>query len=193
MIVKFSDGTVTNWSSSANDQDGYNLNNDGTQQTWHYRRVDLSAYAGKALSELDLVTESTSGAGSWDLYYNDITLNSADGTVRPIYSRGTSVSLSISGSSGVSGRLYEVNRASGITGQPNYTTTYYHLDHLGSAKSMSSVNGYPVWQATYLPFGYEYNPQVGANEYKFTGKQRDAESGSITSVHDITVQASLVS
>jgi RHS repeat-associated protein len=34
-----------------------------------------------------------------------------------------------------------------------------------------------VWQATYLPFGYEYNPQIGVNKYKFTDYQRDSESG----------------
>ena len=41
----------------------------------------------------------------------------------------------------------------------------------------SSVDGYPVWQATYLPFGYEYNAQEGANKFKFGTYQRDAESG----------------
>lgn len=177
MIVKFSDGTVTNWSASANDQDGYNLNNDGTQQIWHYRRVDLSSYAGKTLSELDLVTESTTGAGAWDLYFNDITLNSTDGTVRPIYNRNTSISLSMSGSSGVTGRSYEVNHLAGITATPGETTNYYHADHLASARTMSSVNGYPVWQATYLPYGYEISAQIGVNKFKFTDYQRDAESG----------------
>jgi RHS repeat-associated protein len=42
---------------------------------------------------------------------------------------------------------------------------------------MSSVNGYPVWQATYLPFGYEKNAQTSQNAYKFTGYERDSESG----------------
>jgi RHS repeat-associated protein len=42
---------------------------------------------------------------------------------------------------------------------------------------MTSVNGYPVWSATYLPFGQEWNPQATVNHYKFTGKERDSESG----------------
>lgn len=34
-----------------------------------------------------------------------------------------------------------------------------------------------IWSATYLPFGQEWNPQVTANHYKFTGNERDSESG----------------
>lgn len=34
-----------------------------------------------------------------------------------------------------------------------------------------------MWSATYLPFGQEWNPQLTANHYKFTGKERDSESG----------------
>lgn len=58
-----------------------------------------------------------------------------------------------------------------------YTTNYYHGDHLGSARLMSGYNGYPVWQATYLPFGQEHNPQITVNRYKFTSKERDSETG----------------
>ena len=42
---------------------------------------------------------------------------------------------------------------------------------------MTSVNGYPVWPSTFLPFGQEWNPQITVNHYKFTGKERDSESG----------------
>ena len=34
-----------------------------------------------------------------------------------------------------------------------------------------------TWSATYLPFGYEINPQSTTNHYKFTAKERDSESG----------------
>jgi RHS repeat-associated protein len=51
--------------------------------------------------------------------------------------------------------------------------------------------GYPVWQGTFLPYGQEWNPQLTTNHskpgspakrfpllgWKFTGKERDAESG----------------
>ncbi len=42
---------------------------------------------------------------------------------------------------------------------------------------MTSDGGWPVWQGTFLPYGEEYNPQITTNHYKFTGKERDAESG----------------
>lgn len=42
---------------------------------------------------------------------------------------------------------------------------------------MTGYFGYPTWSATYLPFGQEWNPQATVNHYKFTGKERDSESG----------------
>jgi RHS repeat-associated protein len=56
-------------------------------------------------------------------------------------------------------------------------TTYYHGDHLGSARYTTDTGGNVVWSATYFPFGQEWNPQATSNHYKFTGKERDAESG----------------
>jgi RHS repeat-associated protein len=56
-------------------------------------------------------------------------------------------------------------------------TAYYHGDHLGSSRVMSDTGGNVIWSATYLPFGQEWNPQPTVNHYKFTGKERDSESG----------------
>ena len=57
------------------------------------------------------------------------------------------------------------------------TTYYYHGDQIGSSRLMTSGGGWPVWQGTFLPYGEEYNAQIGTNHYKFTGKERDDESG----------------
>ena len=57
------------------------------------------------------------------------------------------------------------------------TTTYYHEDQINSSRLISDGYGYPIWQATYLPYGEEYGLQIGANHYKFSGKERDSESG----------------
>ncbi len=54
---------------------------------------------------------------------------------------------------------------------------YYHGDQIGSSRLMTSDGGWPVWQGTFLPYGEEYNPQITTNHYKFTGKERDNESG----------------
>ena len=172
MQIAFTDGTNTNW--NATDSDGQEINNDGTQGSWHYRRIDLSSFAGKTISGIYLDQEISTTASPWSIYYTDIALISADGTVRPLYNRQTSVSMS---HSGTSTGTASVNHLSGQSQVPDETTTFYHGDHLGSSREMSSVNGYPVWQATYLPFGYEYNPQITVNNFKFTGKERDTESG----------------
>ena len=36
---------------------------------------------------------------------------------------------------------------------------------------------YPVWEASYRPFGEEVNAQSTVNRNKFTGFERDSESG----------------
>jgi RHS repeat-associated protein len=64
-----------------------------------------------------------------------------------------------------------------LTGASGQGVRYYHADHLGSARLMTDSSGNPVWSATYLPFGTEWNPQATTNHYKFTGKERDSESG----------------
>src|SRR5581483_7478045 len=53
-------------------------------------------------------------------------------------------------------------------------TMYYHGDHLGSARLMTAAGGWPIWQATFLPYGYEMNAQSSVNNYKFTGQERDS-------------------
>lgn len=56
---------------------------------------------------------------------------------------------------------------------------YYHADHLGSARLETDANGAVVANCTYLPFGQEWScsPSDPANHYKFTGHERDVESG----------------
>ena len=57
------------------------------------------------------------------------------------------------------------------------STNYYHGDHLGFERLMTNVNGYPVWSVTYAPYGMELNAETTVNHYKFTGYERDDESG----------------
>lgn len=62
-------------------------------------------------------------------------------------------------------------------GVPSTGLLYYHADHLGSARMLTNSNGFPVWEGTYRPFGEELNAQGTVNTYKFTGFERDGESG----------------
>ena len=63
-------------------------------------------------------------------------------------------------------------------------THFFAGDHLGTAQMEFSSGGYPVWQGQFGPYGDELDnapsatyPQQTGNHYKFTGKERDTESG----------------
>jgi RHS repeat-associated protein len=173
--IAFSDGTRLGF--SLTDSDGYLINADGMHNTWHFRTFNLGNYVGKVVSQPFVLLEGCTPAGtSWDIFFNDFVIVSADGTVHPLYTRETSVSLAMWGSPGIAGAAYEVNHWSGAGYYPWATTTYYIEDHLGSSRILTSENGYAVWSGTFLPFGQEWNPQITTNHYKFTGKERDSES-----------------
>jgi RHS repeat-associated protein len=58
------------------------------------------------------------------------------------------------------------------------TVHYYLSDHLGSTSIVASAAGAVEEESDYYPFGTEVVVTgPGANELKFTGKRRDAESG----------------
>ncbi len=54
---------------------------------------------------------------------------------------------------------------------------YYHLDHLGTPRVITDINGHLVEQHKYLPFGEELNAPTGMNSHQFTGHERDGETG----------------
>jgi RHS repeat-associated protein len=63
----------------------------------------------------------------------------------------------------------------------NSTTYFAHKDRLGSTRLMTDVSGCVVQNLDYLPYGesYSYTPSCTAatTALKFTGKERDSESG----------------
>ncbi len=78
---------------------------------------------------------------------------------------------------GMSGVSYADRHLQNIGHTTATTTYYYHGDQIGSSRLMTSPFGEPVWNATYLPYGEEYNPEITVNNRKFTGKEHDTESG----------------
>lgn len=62
--------------------------------------------------------------------------------------------------------------------QPSGTVHYYFSDHLGSAGVITDASGNVQQQNYYYPYG-GLQSSIGsdANHYKFTGKERDTESG----------------
>jgi RHS repeat-associated protein len=143
--------------------------------SWHWRKIDLTPVAGNQISTIRLVATLQIPAGSWDLYFADIALVSADGTVHPLYNGETSVSL-VYGTDGMTGVGYQVLTNSNIS-TAQQTTLYYDDDQIGSARLVTAGGGWPVWQGTFTPFGQEVSAQISTNHYKFAGKERDSESG----------------
>ena len=63
---------------------------------------------------------------------------------------------------------------------PEKWVFYYHTDHLGSANWITETNGIPIQYIRYAPFGELLLNEIpgGYDErYKFTGKERDTETG----------------
>ena len=56
---------------------------------------------------------------------------------------------------------------------------YYFTDHLGSSRVMTTSAGTVCFDADYYPYGAEIAEYASscASSYKFTGKERDPESG----------------
>ncbi len=63
--------------------------------------------------------------------------------------------------------------------RPTGTVHYYFSDHLGSASVITDALGNITRQDFYFPYGGELPTTTGSdsNHYKFTGKERDTESG----------------
>jgi RHS repeat-associated protein len=172
--ITFTDSTSTNW--TATDQFGNYMNQMTATGTSEVRNVDLSAFAGKQIFSFNLVSEVGTAAEQWAASFLQISLVSADGTVHTIYNDNPSYGISLTwttGATGIScGTINWHNR-------PNFhavTVNYYHGDHLGSSRLMTTDSGWPIWSDTFLPFGEEWNPQFTLNTRKFTGKERDSES-----------------
>jgi RHS repeat-associated protein len=174
LLVGFTD--LTNLNQVAQDTDGQFIDADQTMNTWHERIVDLSAYAGKTVNGSIIPWMSpTSAPGTWDLYFGDINLVSTDGTSIPLYNRSLASVNGVAASG--------VTNFSAITeknlGEPNplASVTYYSADQIGSTSIVTSAAGWPMSSAIYYPFGQEATQTADNNHYKFTGKERDTESG----------------
>ena len=152
-----------------------------TESQWTLRTVDLSAFAGKTVSDYQVVTDRTSPAGTYDIYYSDIAIVSSDGTVTPIYVRqqgATFTNVDNEGQTNLSA-VEEASNYSGDSVQGLTTTTYYHGDQIGSARMLTAAGGWPVSSDTFYPFGQEQTATSDPNHYKFTGLERDEQNGEV--------------
>ena len=182
----YSDGQWTAWQMA--DLNGVLINQWGTQNTWTTRCADLSwggSTVGSQITTIGLLADVYTPAGTWDILYADMTITSQNGTVTPVF---TSQSFTPT-FTGVQGSNYTGTPTGYFESAPTASdgtvtagafhpaTRFYLADHLGSAQMEFSSGGWPVSSSQFLPFGGEINPQPTTNHYKFTGKERDTESG----------------
>jgi RHS repeat-associated protein len=71
--------------------------------------------------------------------------------------------------------------ATAASAQPQETVIYFHMDAIGSVRMITDATGQEIARYDFLPFGSELNnPPGGAeNQLKFTGQERDVETGSL--------------
>ena len=117
--------------------------------------------------------------GQWNIKYAQIVIVTAGGTVYPVYTGQDSVSFQpgADNTPGVTGLNVTTARDNSVATNTTLSVQYYHGDQIGSSRLLTGGDGWPTWQGTFLPFGEEYSSSFTNNHYKFTGKERDNESG----------------
>jgi RHS repeat-associated protein len=60
---------------------------------------------------------------------------------------------------------------------PPATIEYHHVDALGSIRAVTNASGAVVRRHDYFPFGEAVGVEPGTDPLRFTGKERDAETG----------------
>jgi hypothetical protein len=85
------------------DQDAKPVYADTITAATHFRRVDLSASAGQTLNQISFHSHGSTKAGRWDVYFSNVQIVSADGSVRSIFVTGSTPGFFVSTSFGVTG------------------------------------------------------------------------------------------
>ena len=180
--VFFSNGFSTAWT-LADMETGAAINQGGIQNAWASRCADIS-YTGGAtgfvINTFSVLIDYTPPPGNWGVRYADMSITSADGTVTPIVLNAVQGDFQGSTHSPPVWGTVSVPLDSDPTEVPGTiaaSTHYFLADQVGTTQLEFASGGYPVWRGDFAPFGQELDAQTTANRYKFTGKERDAESG----------------
>jgi len=163
------------------DTAGVLINDLTTESAWVEREVDLTSFAGLTITNSEFVTDTSTPVGTWSILFGDISLVHPDGTVIPIYNRGTSFAFgsSFANGSGVSNQSASVvtSTVAADAANPTVTTTYYVADQIGSSRMDIAYGSWPTWWGAFDPYGAEIDTNSTSNNFKFSGKERDAQTG----------------
>lgn len=163
------------------DEDGDAPDEDPTPAgVWHQRVFDLSPQAGTTFVVLYFGAPQWTGAGAWSIDFADMMLYSAATQSWIQIQTEANPVTAMSYYTGSFNGGYTTNgtwTVGPIAATPGVSERYYLADHLGTTQMEFAGGGWPVWRGEFAPFGQELDTQVTTNHYKFTGKERDAESG----------------
>jgi RHS repeat-associated protein len=161
----------------------------GTQDGCSYETVDLSPHAGGQFQSFRVIAFG-SAPGDFDAWFADMAIVSGDGSVIPISTRGGSSSLTqyqVSNATNVSFAVDKATVPSSPTAETS--TTYFFADNIGTTQFEVSSGGWPIYAGQFDAYGQElaqpiapsqvgsYIGQPAPETFRFTGKERDAESG----------------
>ena len=140
----------------------------GTGSTQHVS-YDMSALAGDNLTGWSpaLITRSQAS----DSFLTNASITSNDGTVTPLFT-GQALSSQLAQDS-----CSNTNVSIAAQDIASPETRYFLSDQVGTAQLEVSASGTPLWRGEFAPFGQELDEQFTPNRYKFTGKERDQETG----------------
>jgi RHS repeat-associated protein len=184
------------WLPGATTSDGQEINQDYLENGWLYRTVSLNAFVGKTADYIVLTKDLVTPAATYSIYFADIAIVSADGTVSHVFNgeplsipswQGLNPAYDTSFTVAVETVPISQDPTVPAGGSGNFATHFYLGDHLGTAQMEFAWGGWPVWQGQFAPYGQELHngsliapdqpDPTTANHYKFTGKERDTESG----------------
>ncbi|MES2394026.1 MAG: RHS repeat-associated core domain-containing protein [Acidobacteriota bacterium] len=197
LSIGFTDGSNSDWYCGA-DQHGDCVKTESRSDQWVDRIVDLGSFAaGKTISYIFLLDNTGAPAGQFDVMAADVSIVGSNGVVTQILGRTARDQQvgDIQTCNAVNSSNWPVTCAiesvstTALPGDSAQTVSYYLADQVGTTQMELTDGGWPVWQGYFTPFGQEIvngGEQIvpgtvtadgTTNRYKFTGKERDAESG----------------
>ncbi len=104
---------------------------------------------------LGVLRHSPTPAGPWDIYYADMSITSADGTVTQIVRSNPTIDPTpyFNGdyayeNASAPGQLIPAATMGSLA-----ATHFFVSNHLGTAQMEFSSGGWPLWQGQFAPFG----------------------------------------
>lgn len=150
----------------------YNTVADGA---WHHMAGDLAFYEGLTVSSVLAGLHNSMPAGTNDTWMANIAVVRANGSIVPIFN---GQNISVDGFSGTQPGGYNLLAdTETVATDPATASSFFFADHLGTTQMEFTNGGWPISQSQMKPYGNEINPQATADHYRFTGKERDPESG----------------